>query len=111
MKALFNILLLTLLSLTLTSKLKKTKCQGLGFDCNWESKCCSGMYCVDDRCSFEDGPDTLQYTPEGERCNELHLCKKHFKCESHRCIEMNDVVIDKQIAKGKEKMENQRKYF
>lgn len=111
MKAIYNILLLAILGLTLGAKLKKNikllKCQGLGFDCDWEAKCCEGYYCVNDRCQKTKGEDTLKYTPDGERCNVGHLCPKDYKCESHRCVLMSDVVIDKIIEQGRKRLQNE----
>ena len=108
MKAIFNFLLLALLGLTFSARLrniKAVKCQGIGFDCDWESKCCKGYYCVNDRCQKEEAEDTLEYTPKGIRCNGSHLCPKNYKCESHRCILMTDVAIAKMIEKRKHLLE------
>ena len=105
MKAIFNIILIVLLSFCF-SKLKTQfkPCTALGFDCDASRICCGDYHCVNDRCQIKDEKSTLKYSKElGGRCDTFHKCGKGLRCESHRCTSKDPQDILKMVQAYKNK--------
>ena len=69
------------------SKLRKTKCNAEGDDCDFIHTCCGENVCRDYRCSPKDAEQKeVDWSPKGTKCDWLHRCEKNYLCQSHRCV-------------------------
>ena len=96
-------ILLFLISIVSTSKIKKSHCVAYGGDCDATSYCCSGMVCKDYRCAVKGTADNQEaWAPDGVKCDWFHHCGKNYKCQSHRCVfQIKDVIkaLSKKVKK------------
>ena len=71
-----------------TNKDYNVMCSAKGGDCDtdWFTHYCCGKWkCVDYRCQDKNTKSTVPWAPIGAKCNIIHHCPDHYRCESHRC--------------------------
>ena len=92
MKKFFYILLITIISLVLSAKLKnkKTRCMAKGENCDFTAYCCQDYECKDYRCANKGTKDNQ--VEWGIKCDWFHHCADHYNCRSHRCVIDEDYV-------------------
>lgn len=95
MSRIFNLLLISLISISISTLLKKTRCIQKGGDCDSTAFCCGEMKCKNYRCVLpnEEVADEDWHKNNGTMCNPTHHCKDGFICVSHRCVNKTEFEL------------------
>jgi len=99
MKKIFFFLLLGIITLVFSAKLRvrKTRCVSKGEDCDLTAYCCQDYECKDYRCATQGTKDNQ--VEWGIKCDWFHHCKDNYNCRSHRCV-LNEEYANEEYKKN-----------